>query len=403
MVLAGEIMRDEKRAIAVRSYSLAIIMLASVLLSGCTNPIGPPEPTASLTVDVDQINSGEPINFDARESTTPDATVITQFSWDFGDGSTTTTTQGLTNHAYSTPGTYEVSLIVENDQGGTDKTHWTIYVNAYPVVELLAQPMAKVGESVTLNAEGSHDPEGGILAWAWDLDLSDDSDGDGDSRNDVDSSASSITMILNKSGIFEGAVKVTDDRGASAREAFQINVSTRTWQVTWEQKRVTEDWDGYLKQGESWTYSHEPGIEARLMEVNATLTLTMDMLPHQMPQDNFTLRLVVPSSGWDVESTTSQENVTKGSTAYIERDGMNPVPTESGTYQEDYAEDLLAFILDNAAARFGQGNWTWQVTADEADPDFFVDWDGADPDEGNDWKLEVEFVILVPRISEVFE
>jgi len=401
MVFAGEIMRGEKGGMAVRSYCLAIIMLASVLLSGCTNPIGPPEPTASLTVDVDQINSGEPINFDARESSTPDATVITQFSWDFGDGSTTTTTQGLTNHVYSTPGTYEASLIVENDQGGTDETHWTIHVNAYPVIELLSQPMAKVGESITLNAEGSSDPEGGVLAWAWDLDLSDDSDGDGDSRNDVDSSAPSITMLLNKSGEFEGAVEVTDDRGASAREAFHINVSTRTWQVTWEQQRVTEDWDGYLKQGESWTYSHVPGVASRLMEVNATLTLTMD-LGWQMPQDNFTLRLAVPISGWNAESATSQENVTKAPTAYIERDGMNPVPTESSTYQSDYAEDLLRFILDNAAARFGQGNWTWQVTADQADPDFILD-EVGDPDEGNDWKLEVEFVILVPRISEVFE
>jgi hypothetical protein len=163
---------------------------------------------------------------------------------------------------------------------------------------------------------------------------------------------------------------------------------------------VTEDWDGYLKQGESWTYSHVPGIEARLMEVNATLTLTMD-LGLQLPQDNFTLRLAVPSSGWNAESTTSQENVTKPPMAYIERDGMNPLPTQSSTYQSDYSEDLLRFILDNAAARFGQGNWTWQVTADQADPDFFVD--DIDLDEGNDWQLEVEFIILVPRISEVFQ
>ena len=393
-------MRDGNSANALRSYCLAIIMLTSVLLAGCTNPIGPPEPTASLTVDVDQINSGEPINFDARDSSTPDATVITQYSWDFGDGSTTTTTQGLTNHVYSSPGTYEVSLTVENDQGGTDRVHWTIHVNAYPIIELLFQPTAKVGESITLNAEGSSDPEGGVLAWVWDLDLSTDSDGDGDSRNDVDSTASSITMQLNKSGPFEGAVVVTDDRGATVREAFNINVSTRTWQVTWERQRLTEDWGGYLKQGESWTYSHEPGDAARLMEINATLTLEMDLFL-QLPQDNFTLKLAVPVSGWDAESSTSQENITKAPTAYIERDGMNPVPTESSTYQSDYPEDLLAFILGNPAARFGQGNWTWQVTADEADPDFLVD--DVDPDEGNDWRLEVEFVILVPRISEVFE
>lgn len=394
-------MRGENAKSRARSISLSLLILASIFLAGCVNPIGPPEPTSSLTVDVDQINAGEPINFDARASSTPDATVITKFSWDFGDGSTSTTTQGLTNHVYTTPGTYEVKLIVENDQGGSDETSWTIYVNAFPVVELLAQPMARVGESITLNAEGSYDPEGGVLAWAWDLDLSDDSDGDGDPRNDVDSSLASITMIVNQSGEIEGAVVVTDDRGAVDREAFLINVSTRTWQVTWEERRVSEDWDGYLKQGESWTYTHLPGLEARIMEVNATLTLAMDMLPTQLPQDNFTLRLAVPISGWNEESATGQENVTKPAKAYIERDGMNPVPAESKIYRSDHAEDLLAFLLEDAAARFGQGNWTWQVTADQADPDFPID--GLDPDEGNNWELKVDFIILIPRISEVFE
>jgi hypothetical protein len=38
------------------------------------------------------------------------------------------------------------------------------------------------------------------------------------------------------------------------------------------------------------------------------------------------------------------------------------------------------------------------VTADQADPDII---DEFDPDEGNDWVLEVEFVILTPRITEV--
>jgi len=378
-----------------------MMVLASLLLSGCTNPIGPPEPTAVLTVDVDQINAGEPINFDARDSSTPEATIIIQFEWDFGDGSTSSTSQGLTNHVYDSPGSYEVTLTVENDQGGEDVARWTIHVNAFPVVDLLVQEMATVGESITLNGEGSYDPEGGILAWAWDLDLGDDSDGDGDPRNDVDSSLSSITMQLNESGEIEGSLTVIDDRGAVSSEAFLINVSTRIWQVTWEQKRVSVDWDGYLKQGESWYITHQPGIEARIMEVNATLTLSMDMLPQQLPQDNFTLRLVVPQSGWDESSATSQENITKAPTAYIERDGMNPIPADSKIYRFDHADDLMLYLLDDPASRFGQGNWTWQVTADQADPDLLVD--EIDPDDGNDWDLEVEFVILVPRISEVFE
>ena len=383
-----------------RARLLSILLTATLLLSGCTNPIGPPEPTSSLTVDVDQINAGESINFDARESSTPEATVIVQYSWDFGDGSTSTTTQGLTNHVYTMAGSYEVTVEVSNDQGGVDESSWTINVNAYPVVSLLAAPLAKVGELITLDAAASQDPEGGVLTWAWDLDLGSDSDNDDDSRNDVDSALSSITLMMNESGQVEGSVTVTDDRGASSTEAFLINVSTRTWQVTWEQQRISEDWNGYLEQGESWAFSHIPGISARLIEVNATLILSNDILP---PQDNFTLRLAVPSSGWDEESPTRQENITKSPTAFIERDGMNPIPPLTKTFQADYADDLLVFLLDDPTARFGIGNWTWQITADQSDPDLPIDeLDDIDPDKGNDWQLEVEFVILIPRISEVF-
>ena len=59
--------------------------------------------------------------------------------------------------------------------------------------------------------------------------------------------------------------------------------------------------------------------------------------------------------------------------------------------------------MDDPAARFGVGNWTWQITADQSDPDIPIDeLDDIDPDKGNDWQLEIEFVILIPRISEVF-
>ncbi len=62
------------------------------------------------------------------------------------------------------------------------------------------------------------------------------------------------------------------------------------------------------------------------------------------------------------------------------------------------AHNLTLLLLDETVGRYGQGNWTWQVTADQADPDLI---DEFDPDEGNDWVLEVEFVILTPRITEV--
>ena len=46
-----------------------------------------------------------------------------------------------------------------------------------------------------------------------------------------------------------------------------------------------------------------------------------------------------------------------------------------------------------------QGTWYWTITADQCDPDLPVD--DVDPDQGNDWTLVVEFIILVPRVSEI--
>ena len=40
----------------------------------------------------------------------------------------------------------------------------------------------------------------------------------------------------------------------------------------------------------------------------------------------------------------------------------------------------------------------FETHCDQADPDLI---DQIDPDPGNDWELEVEFIILVPVILEV--
>ena len=378
---------------------LACFLLASLLLSGCTSVIGPPEPTAHLSVDVDSIHAGEAVNFDARESSTPDTTVIIEFLWDFGDGTTHTSTQGLTTHVCEELGTYEASVQVSNDQGGAALARWTIHVNGYPMVSLAMPTTAKVSDLVTLDASSSADPEGGVLAFAWDLNWSADSDIDGDTENDVDSTETSVSLLLNSSGKRSGSVTVTDDQGASITRLWGIDVYTRTWKVVWEERRINFNWSGYLAQGETWAESHIPGTDGRLLSVNATLTLEMDLLPMTQPQDNFTLGIAVPDSGWTEEAQTRQENFTKPATAYIEREGMNPRPVDEQVYDADHADDLRAQLLFAVGARVGQGEGCWPVRTDEADPDFPID--GIDPDEGNDWDLTVEFIVLMPRVSEL--
>ena len=84
---------------------LAFLMVMSMLLpmlAGCTGLGGPPEPNARIEGDRSSINAGESVNFDARESTTPESTIITGYEWDFGDGTKTQTIQGYTSHTFAT-------------------------------------------------------------------------------------------------------------------------------------------------------------------------------------------------------------------------------------------------------------------------------------------------------------
>lgn len=67
--------------------------------------------------------------FDGTGSSDPDGSIIS-YSWDFGDGSTGT--GDVPTHAYTAPGTYNVTLTVTDDAGATDSAMTTVTVTAVP-------------------------------------------------------------------------------------------------------------------------------------------------------------------------------------------------------------------------------------------------------------------------------
>jgi len=59
--------------------------------------------------------------FDARASRDWDGAIV-EYSWDFGDGSSASTTSPIVQHTYLDPGEYYVFLTVVDDDGGHTTT-----------------------------------------------------------------------------------------------------------------------------------------------------------------------------------------------------------------------------------------------------------------------------------------
>ncbi len=76
---------------------------------------GTENPGASFTATPGTAVIGNSIAFDASSSTAPPGTTISEYSWNFGDGSAASGVRA--SHAYASAGTYEVTLTTTNSDG----------------------------------------------------------------------------------------------------------------------------------------------------------------------------------------------------------------------------------------------------------------------------------------------
>tara|TARA_Y100001978_G_scaffold34917_1_gene30785 strand:- start:15414 stop:16601 length:1188 start_codon:yes stop_codon:yes gene_type:complete len=374
---------------------LVLLIFSAFFFAGCTT-LSVTKPRATLTAYPNEITSGEAVNLDARESLTSEG-VITKFVWDFGDGNSSETLVGFTSHTFRNPGKYSIKVTVTNSEGGTDSATTDIFVNGVPVVILEMPQLVKSGESVVIDASNSYDPEGGIIQYEWDTNLSKDTDKNGNPVDDVDFTEESITISTSRSGIISGRVKITDDVGASVTKDWEIDVNTRNYEVRWVKKVREYDWNGNLKTGEEWNVSHIPSTQGILYSIDATLSLIQDGNP--LGDENFTLSLEVPSSGWVADAESSRSTPEQNAKAKISRYQLNSIPNGTQMYSSDSKELLLENLFDTSS-QFGEGNWMWEVHSRGLDSGLPFDFpDGIDP--GNSWELKVTFEVYEPVIVEL--
>jgi PKD repeat protein len=110
-------------------------------------------PSAAFTFEPAKPTEGGAVKFDAEGSEDPDGS-ITEYAWDFGDG-----TEGSgekPEHAYANPGLYTVKLTVTDSSAQEASVSHQVAVGGHPVVK--TEPAAPVSStSATLNAKVNPD------------------------------------------------------------------------------------------------------------------------------------------------------------------------------------------------------------------------------------------------------
>jgi len=150
----------EKETIALRTaYALVAIILSIIILLSI-HPIlivkgANAYPVPSFTYAPSYPQPYEQVTFNASASYNPDGYIVL-YQWTFGDGYTANVTSSIVSHTYTDDGTYQVTLMVTDDQGANSITANSVIVNChvwFRVVDSSGNPISNV--TVTLYKSNS--------------------------------------------------------------------------------------------------------------------------------------------------------------------------------------------------------------------------------------------------------
>jgi PKD repeat protein len=184
----------------------------------CTVTVLVEEPNQGPEVSCDPFDGGNADLGDAMtlevDATDSDGTIVS-YDWDFGDGTSTTTTSSSIDHTYTSAETFDVVVIVTDNDGATAQcTGEATISNDAPEVDCSILPTTAIVNEVTDLEVSATDSDGTVVQYDWDFD-----DGNVDSTT-VDSTTHTYTAI----GYYTIVVQVTDDQGDTAQCSQDIEV-----------------------------------------------------------------------------------------------------------------------------------------------------------------------------------
>ena len=173
-------------------------------------------PTAAFTYSPQPVNVNVAVTFDGSASSPgTNATQITSYAWNFGDGSTAT---GKTSsHTFTSAGAFNVTLTVTNDRGLSASSTQVVgaALSSGPIANFVFSPAApQVGQSIVFNAATSASAPGRTLtSFSWNF-------GDGATASGVTTSHTFAAV-----GTFSVTLSVADDTGQKGTAAVPVAIA----------------------------------------------------------------------------------------------------------------------------------------------------------------------------------
>lgn len=309
-----------------------LIILSLLTLAACDTGPGPNEsPTASFSFSPQDPAPGEAVDFTASASD-PDGQ-IDSYSWDFDDGDTGSGPNPT--HAFETQGSYNVTLTVTDDRGGTATASRTVDVeNVSPTVNFSFSPEnPRAGTAVDFTADAS-DPDGQIETYSWDF-------GDGETAN-----GPNPTHTFENQGSYDVTLTVTDNKGGTASANKTVDVRQRYTRATVTEVEI-QDMPFTNEEGQGWDSSTGPDVYYQARDPNDDQLERSSTINNVGPADlpitpagEFTVEELTKEHDillWDEDGFTSDEFI--GGIAFT-------LESEIGDYPDTLTLDVQGITLD---------------------------------------------------------